>query len=70
MPVKVKIGARYSANEVKDDCELTCGCWELNTCPQEKQQVFLTPELPLQLLILTLNGNVIYDFKFMDCRNT
>lgn len=33
--------------EVKDDCELTRGCWELNTDPQQDQQALLIPELPL-----------------------
>ena len=27
---------------------VTCGCWELNPCPLEKQSVFLTAEQSLQ----------------------
>jgi hypothetical protein len=29
---------------VTDSCELSCGCWELNSSPLEEQPVLLTAE--------------------------
>jgi hypothetical protein len=36
---------------ITDGCELPCGCWELNSGPEEEQPVLLTSEPSLQLLI-------------------
>jgi hypothetical protein len=33
---------------ITDDCELPCGCWDLNSGPQEEQLVLLTIEPSLQ----------------------
>jgi hypothetical protein len=33
---------------VIDNCELPCGCWELNLGPLEEQPVLLIAELSLQ----------------------
>ena len=35
---------RYPGTGVTDDCELPCGCQELNSGPVEEQQVLLTAE--------------------------
>jgi hypothetical protein len=40
---------------VTDSC-ISCGCWELNPGPLEKQPVLLTTELSLQPYIHVLNG--------------
>ena len=36
---------RSSGTGVTDNCELLCGCWDLNLGPLEEQLVFLTAEL-------------------------
>ena len=41
---------RSPGNRVRDDCELSCGCWELNSGPLEEQPVLLTAEPSLQTL--------------------
>lgn len=33
---------------VRDNSELPCGCWELNSGPLEEQPVLLTAKPPLQ----------------------
>jgi hypothetical protein len=35
---------RSSGTGVTDNCELLCGCWELNSAPLEEQPVLLTAE--------------------------
>jgi hypothetical protein len=41
-----------------DNCELTCGCWELNPCPLEGQPALLTSTLSLQCQIGTVEFNL------------
>lgn len=40
---------RSPGTRVTDNCEPPCDCWELNSGPQEEQQVLLTSALNLQL---------------------
>jgi len=37
----VSEGAKTPGIEATDSCELSCGCWELNPGPPEKQPVLL-----------------------------
>jgi hypothetical protein len=39
---------RSIGTRVTNNCELLCGCWELNQDPLEEQPVFLTTEPSLQ----------------------
>jgi hypothetical protein len=43
------ICVRLSDLGVTDNCELPCGCWELNLGPLDEQSVFLTVE-PLGII--------------------
>jgi hypothetical protein len=38
-----------SSDPITDGCEPPCGCWELNSGPQEEQSVLLITEPSLQL---------------------
>ena len=40
MPMRQK----RSSDPIIDDCELPCGCWDLNSGPLEEQLVLLTAE--------------------------
>jgi hypothetical protein len=43
-------GVRSPGTGVRNNCELSCGCWELYPGPLEEQPVFLTAEPSLQPL--------------------
>jgi len=43
-------GVGSSGTGVTDDCELSCGCWELNLRPLVEQPMLLTAEPSLQPL--------------------
>lgn len=57
-------GASDSPEARVTDCELPFGCWEINSGPLEKQQVFLTTELSLQLNKLYIMLLLIYKVRF------
>jgi hypothetical protein len=42
---------KRASDLITDGCESPCGCWELNSGPQEEQPVHLTTALSLQLHI-------------------
>lgn len=44
VPWKRKHNLEFPRTGVRDSCELLCGCWELNSCPLEKQPLLLTAE--------------------------
>jgi len=44
----VPAGQKMTPDLIIDDCELLCGCWELNSGPLEEQSVLLTAEPSLQ----------------------
>jgi hypothetical protein len=39
---------KRASDPITDGCEPPCGCWELNSGPQEEQSVLLTTEPFLQ----------------------
>jgi hypothetical protein len=41
-PQRSEEGTGFSRTEVIDNCELPCGCWELNPGPLKKKSVLLT----------------------------
>ena len=41
---------KRTSDSITDGCELSCGCWELNSGPLEEQSVLLTAEPSLQPL--------------------
>ena len=41
---------KREADLIMDGCELSCGCWKLNSGPSEEQSVPLTAEPSLQPL--------------------
>ena len=45
-------GVRSCGTAFSDNCELPCGCWELNPGSLEEQSVLLTAEPSLQPLYL------------------
>ena len=55
----------FPGTGVPDSCELSCGCWELNLSPLEKQSVFLTSEPSLQPP-RALNLNLRIRIHFVD----
>lgn len=42
------MGIRCPGTSIMDGSTLLCGCWELNSGSQEKQQVLLATEASLQ----------------------
>lgn len=53
-----KQGIGVPGTGVTDDCDLFCGCWEMDPSPLEEQVVFVTAE-PLLLLLLSFQGTGI-----------
>jgi hypothetical protein len=47
---------RFPETGVTDNCQLPCGCWELNLGPLEEQLVLLTAEPSLQSSVVGLNA--------------
>ena len=47
-PQRPEEDIRSHGTEVKDNCQLPCGCWELNPGPLQEQPVLLTTEPSLQ----------------------
>ena len=45
VPTKVREVIGAPRNKVRDGHKLSGGCWELNLCPLQKQEVLLTAEL-------------------------
>jgi hypothetical protein len=39
---------KRASDHITDDCELPCGCWELNSGPLVEQPVLLTTEPSVQ----------------------
>ena len=39
---------KRASDLITDGCEPPCGCWELNSGPQEEQSALLTTASPLQ----------------------
>jgi hypothetical protein len=56
---------------ITDDCEPSCGCWDLNSGPLEEQSVFITAEpssLQLCVYILMLGAMFIEEsIALMKC---
>jgi hypothetical protein len=50
---------RQASDPITDGYEPPCGCWELNSGPQEEQSVFLTTEPSLQPVIGTLREKLL-----------
>ena len=44
LPTEARVGIESPGTEITDSCEPSCGCWELNSCLLEEQQVLLTAE--------------------------
>jgi hypothetical protein len=54
---------KRASDLITDDCELLCGCWDLNSGPLEEQSVLLTTEQSLQpIYFLNLFIQFIYLF--------
>jgi hypothetical protein len=51
---------KRASDPITDDCEPSCGCWELNSGPLEEQLVLLTAEPSLQSHTMTLNDIMLY----------
>lgn len=54
-PKRLEQGVGSPKFGVTDDCELPCGCWELNPGLVQEQYILLTAEPSLQLLTLKMS---------------